>query len=369
MAYRFEHVKLVLATRGINLAPLPVVINVDDQIDLLRSPAALGNPNQYADFIRLHGWERNEHRLANNADYLACLSLTRAFVPEVLRSSTGWLSAPIWPQILTPGEVRARDDRRAAVADGNTDHATANALAVRRSLTSRAALMHINEMGARGYRQMQDHLPHDLVARDNLPAIIEEIRELCGLFELLDKLRRRCEARAAAVGLGFPRDGYRFWRLAALDMFALGEYIAKYVPFYEVLTMQDEEDADPWPTTRRVDPKMEDVEKEDGEDCPLCWGGNEDCKMMRLNCGHRFGKACFMRWMAELDAQDLPRTCPMCRRLPASSGACYSCGLYGHEAQLRELRGGCTCPVLYCWNCIPSLSAPAPCCGQYFRAV
>lgn len=368
MAYRFDDVAGTLAQVGLAaVLPLPIVINVDDQVDTLRTYEPRGR------FLRNHGPDRLAHRDANQNAFGVVMHLVRGFVPEVTQSSTGWLSAPIWPRVLaTESQVRARSYRIEAEADGNHDAATESALIVRRSLTSRAALMYINEQGRAGHLRLEEHMPFDRMAQDNLPQIVEEIRELCGMWELLDRLRIRCEARAAVVGLPFPRDGYRFWRVAALDMFALGEYIAKYIPMYEVIMLErfgddygeDGDENRTWPTAKRVDPVLVLVECEENDECPLCWGGNDDCALLsKLRCGHKFGRACFMRWMEELDGQNIERTCPICRRFAGCSLRCAVCNKSGHEKQMWTLGGGCNCSAVYCWGCLPCNGECCTLCG------
>jgi phage FluMu protein Com len=223
-AYRFADVQKIMLELGTYIEPLPVLLNVDDQ----RVPL-LGAPVHFAE---VHVFPSRE--MLAHADLLRFgLCIVRAVVPFVTQTGTGsMLSAPVWPQIRTPSQERARADRLAAEADSGRDYATPEALSVWRSITGRAALLYLDELGAEGRARISAHLPHDMTTTGTLSRVTAELGDLSMMFETLDGIRQRVEARAAAMGHPPPRDGYRFNRVAALDFFALSQYL-DMVPTYE----------------------------------------------------------------------------------------------------------------------------------------
>lgn len=223
-AHRFADVQKIMLELGTYIEPLPVLLNIDDQ----RVPLLGGTVH----FAEVHVFPSRE--MLDHVDRLRfCLCLVRAFVPFVTETGTGsMLSAPVWPQIRTPSQERARADRLSAEADSGRDYATPEALAVWRSITGRAALLYLDELGAEGRARISEHLPYDMTTTGTLSRVTAELGELSMMFETLDGIRQRVEDRAAAMGHPPPRDGYRFNRIAALDFFALSLYL-DLVPTYE----------------------------------------------------------------------------------------------------------------------------------------
>ena len=223
-AYRFADVQKIMLELGTYIEPLPVLLNVDDQ----RLPL-LGDTVHFAE---VHVFPSRE-MLAHVDRLRFGLCLVRAFVPFVTETGTGsMLSAPVWPQIRTPSQERARADRLSAEADSGRDYATPEALSVWRSITGRAALLYLDELGAEGRARISEHLPYDMTTTGTLSRVTAELNDLSMMFETLDGIRQRVEDRAAAMGHPPPRDGYRFNRIAALDFFALSRYL-DLVPTYE----------------------------------------------------------------------------------------------------------------------------------------
>lgn len=223
-AHRFADVQKIMLELGTHIEPLPVLLNVDDQ----RVPL-LGCSIHFAEVHVFPSPEMLAH--VDRLRFGHCI--VRAFVPFVTETGTGsMLSAPVWPQIRTPSQERARADRLAAEADSGRDYATPEALVVWRSITGRAALLYLDGLGAEGRARLSDHLPYDMTTTGTLSRVTDELNGLSMMFETLDGIRQRVEARAAAMGHPPTRDGYRFNRVAALDFFALSQYL-DLVPMYE----------------------------------------------------------------------------------------------------------------------------------------
>jgi len=224
-AHRFADVQKIMLELGTYIEPLPVLLNIDDQRAPLLEAVSVH-------FAEVHVFPSRE--MLDHVESLRfCRCIIRAFRPIVTQTGTGsMLSAPVWPQIRTPSQERARADRLAAEADSGSDYATPEALAVWRSITGRAALLYLDELGAEGRARLSDHMPHDMTTTGTLSRVTAELGELSMMFETLDGIRQRVEARAAAMGHPPPRDGYRFNRIAALDFFVLSQYLDT-VPTYE----------------------------------------------------------------------------------------------------------------------------------------
>ena len=276
--------------------------------------------------------------------------------------------------------------------------ATAASLAVRRSLSCRARLRRVEAEGDAGMRRMTEELAGfpgiPGRRRMTLTAVSSAVDalKLCDTWERVEALRLRAEKHTAhhddfldkgdagwfATG-GRPLEGFRLWcvaawetsafwqwqqwvaidknlyrrfcYLAAMDFCALDDWVSFHIPAYEALVGT-------WPTLRRCDPVMSDVE------CAICWGGNADCALGRLDCGHIFGRACLARWFHTLDESGLHRTCPLCSRLPLNADVgCFQCHTTGHHVQLHNL--GCSCGAVFCLNCAPLRSDPCPSCGSH----
>jgi hypothetical protein len=306
------------------------------------------------------------------------LCLVRAFVPRVCENTTAWLIRPTWPT----GMNRARADRLAAYADASDDNATEEALTVRRSLVGRARiLLALDHRGDEGRRRLAARMPNGVLDAAQVEYVCGEL-ELCALWFMLDEMRNACEIRTRKLGRTCDNPGHAarayadFYQPAAQDFKAVADYLYGAVTLYEALQYESESESDEedqgekWPTMRRCDPVLYDEftgEDLSGEECVLCC--SENCEVGKLECGHVFGKSCLMRWLHGLDAQDLPRTCPMCRRMPynAEAFACHGCGMNGFAVQLHTLGGPCRCDAVFCHDCAPSREYACDSCRMCYQ--
>lgn len=82
-------------------------------------------------------------------------------------------------------------------------------------------------------------------------------RSSCATYgECVEALRVRAESRNLLDG---DLD-YRFWRLAALDLYILNNNIFTLIPLYERTLAETDDENDAPPTLRRCDPVMSAVE-------------------------------------------------------------------------------------------------------------
>lgn len=222
--YRFADVHKILLELGTHIEPNPVIMHIDDQ----RAPLLGGFSHAFAE---VHA--ASPDLIAHRDAFGFGLCLLRAFVPFITETNTGsMLSAPVWPQFRTYSQERARSYRSAAEADSGSDYATPEALTVWRSIMGRAALIYLEGLGSEGRARLFDHMPYDMNAPGTLSRVVAELHDLSAMFETLDGIRQRVEARAEAMGHPPPRDGYRFNRVAALDFFTLSRYL-DCLPAYE----------------------------------------------------------------------------------------------------------------------------------------
>ena len=363
-AYTVASVTAALVARGIVVGAQTILLNELDQRFTILDNGGAGwrewrDRGALAFGDRANGaQEFAEHMLKMQP----ALCYVRAFTPRVSENTTAWLTRPTWTTFPNPlSAKRARADRLAAYADASDDNATDAALTVRRSLVGRArVLLALCLRGEEGRMLLSSRLPSGFINDAQAEHVVQELTPMCALWEEIERMRSRSEILTRKLGRSCDNPwhaapSYVDWYMfAAVDYHRLAEYLWGSVTLYEALQYESESDEDQdemWPTMRRCDPVMHDATS--GEECVLCC--SEDCEVGTLECGHTFGKSCLMRWLHGLDAQDLPRTCPMCRRLPynAEAVACHGCGMTGLEVQLNALGGPCKCDAVYCYNCAP----------------
>jgi hypothetical protein len=372
--YRLADVAAELYGR-VHISP-GIVFNEDDQRALL-----LDKFTPYA-VNRARGGHYFAEHVHETRDMLC---LIRAWVPRVHENSTGWLIRPMWPTVGSESQNRARADRLAAYANGSDDQATLNALLVRHSLVSRARIITALVLkGAEGQRRMAQSLPRpDFMNVHQMNHVLNELR-LCGLWELVDIMRSRCELRTRQLGRECCNE-WHAWRAyeenymqaASAYVWAV-DYLFEYIPMYEASILDDEvdefEDNRPWPKVSCCDPVFYDLDQDDEDDkekiedgCGICYGGNDYCRLKKLDCGHAFGEACLLTWYQNRDEIGEPRTCPLCRKLSynADAFACHVCIKTGFEVQLYHLNGSCRCDTVYCKDHLPNRSHPCGGCGVY----
>jgi hypothetical protein len=383
--YRLVDVVIALAGRVHIGRPL-IVFNEEDQRDQL--------VDHFTPFVVNR--ERGGHEFAEHAhksrEYLC---LIRAWVPRVHENSSGWLIRPMWPTLGSESQNRARVDRLAAYADGSDDHATLSALGVRDALVARARIIRALVLnGAEGHRRMAQSLPKpDFMSVHQVNHVLNEMT-LCDLWQNLETMRARCELRTRQLGRECCNE-WHAWRAyeenyhhaAVAYVWAVG-YLFDVIPMFEALHAAandsddeddeddgleyDEDDEEKWPTVSCCDPVFSNEFTGDdlsGDECFICMGGNDFCRLGRLDCGHVFGEACLLRWFEGLDAQGLPRACPMCRKLPynGEAFACHVCVKTGFEVQLYHLNGPCRCDTVYCHAHLPGRDYPCGSCRMHYQ--
>jgi hypothetical protein len=380
-AFRVADVRAALAPHGVDVGPQPVLLNEDDQRFTILDKGGAGW-REWRDRGALAFGDRNNGAQAFAEHMLKmqpAMCYVRAFTPRVSENSTSWLTRPPWPTFPNPPSAkRARADRLAAYADASDDNATEEALTVRRSLVGRARiLLALCLRGEEGRVLLSSRLPSGFINDVQAELVAQELTPLCALWEEIERMRARSEIRTRQLGRSCDNPwhaapSYVDWYMfAAVDYHRLAEYLYGAVPLYEALQYESESDEEDhgemWPTMRRCDPVMHDAPS--GEECSICLGGNEDCEVGTLECGHTFGKSCLMRWLNELDSQDLPRTCPMCRRLPynSESKVCHGCGMNGFAVQLHTLGGPCKCAAVFCNDCAPSRDYACDSCRMCYQ--
>lgn len=377
-AYRVQDVTAALAPHGVDVGPQPILLNEMDQRALLFDKGMTGW-TAWRDRGALAFGVQDAHAFAEHVLKMQpTLCLVRAFTPRVSENTTAWLIRPTWPT----GMNRARADRLAAYADASDDNVTEEALTVRRSLVGRARVLHsLCRSGEEGRMLLSSRLPSGFINDVQADHVVQELTPLCSLWAELEFMRARSEVITHKLGRTCCNPWHTLRQyddahmLAAVDYHRLVDYLWGATTLYEAILNEadesDEEDqGEKWPTMRRCDPVMYDEftgKDLSGEECVLCC--SEDCEVGMLECGHVFGKSCLMRWLNGLDAQDLPRTCPMCRRMPynAEAFACHGCGMNGFEVQLNTLGGPCRCDAVYCYNCAPSREYECDACRMCYQ--
>lgn len=364
--YRVNDVAAALAAHGVVVGDQPILLNEEDQRAVLFDKGATGWGAWRDRGAQMLGVQ-DAHLFAEHVLKMQpALYTIRAFTPRVSENTTAWLIRPAWPTFPNPPSAkRARADRLAAYADASDDNATEASLTVRRSLVGRARVLYALRSGDDGRMTLSSRLPSGYIDNVQADHVVQELTPLCALWSNIEIMRAVSEERTHKLGRTCCNPWHTLrqyddvYRHAAVDYHRLADYLYGAATLYDALQYESEsesEHGEMWPTMRRCEPVFyDDTHGHDlsGEDCSICYG--EECELGKLECGHVFGKACLMRWLNGLDEQDLPRTCPMCRRLPynAEAKACYGCGLNGFDVQLNALGGPCSCAAVYCYNCAP----------------
>lgn len=379
--YRLDDVAASL--QGIVDIPRPaILLNEEDQRDQLVDRFTPWHVNH-----ERGGYDFAEH--AHKTRGVFCL--VRAWVPRVHENSTGHLIRPMWPTNGSESQTRARADRLHAYANGSDDHATRQALTVRHSLVARARIITALVLnGAEGQRRMAQSLPvPDYMNVQQMNHVLNEF-QLCGLWQLLETMRARCETRTRQLGRECC-NAWHAWRayeenylLAAQAYVWVVSYLFDVIPMFEAHELEDDDEDDglgdmdrrKWPTVSCCDPVFYDLDKDDEQDaekieegCSICYGGDDYCRLKKLDCGHAFGEKCLLTWYTTRDELGEPRTCPMCRRLAynADAFACHVCNATGFTVQLYHLNGTCRCDTVYCHDHLPGRDFKCGGCGVYYQ--
>ena len=372
--YRLDDVAASL--QGIVDIPRPILLNEEDQ-------------HEQIDGIFVPWTMRRElggHHFAEHAKKMEeSFYLLRAWVPRVHENSTGHLIRPMWPTNGSESQNRARADRLYAYANGSDDHATHRALTVRRSLVARARIITALVLnGAEGQRRMAQSLPPDFMNVHEITHVLNEFK-LCRLWQKLETMRASCETRTRQLGRECCNE-WHAWRAyeenyvhAAKAYEWVVWYLFDVIPMFEAHELESsDEDMDrrKWPTVSCCDPVFYDLDKDDKKDaekieegCSICYGGDDYCRLKKLDCGHAFGESCLLTWYKNRDELGEPRTCPLCRRLAynADAFACHECNKTGFEVQLYHLNGTCRCDTVYCHDHLPGRDFKCGGCRKYYQ--
>jgi hypothetical protein len=362
-------------------------------IEWISRPAILVNEEDQRALLldKFTPWDINRarggHDFAEHAHKSrVTLCLIRAWVPRVHENSTGWLIRPMWPTVGSESQNSARVDRLHAYANGSDDHATLEALAVRHSLVSRARIITALVLkGAEGQRRLAQSLPTpDFMNVQQMTHVLNEL-QLCGLWQNVETMRARCESRTRQLGRECCNE-WHAWRAyeenyhrAAVAYVWLVHYLFDIVPRFEAIMAEDDEeigleDGRKWQTVSCCDPVFYNLDPDDKDDkekiedgCSICMGGNDYCRLKKLDCNHSFGESCLLTWYQNRDELGEPRTCPLCRKLSynADAFACHVCTATGFSVQLYHLNGACRCDTVYCKDHLPTRSQPCGGCGVY----